>query len=1264
MAICEVNQTIDPRLVELMDKYGQANGAIRFLREKTNPVPLTYDEIKSDVPSSGFKILIERTESSAMLTYDMYKEVFGKYVEVSSGMDVRKNKYWKVFIKDPSLDRSDSLIGSEAPTQAEQYLNGTIPIEEIEEEGAFDKLSKFLKAQKRIKFNRLSKITSKLAEAKRKGDQKEIDYFEKLKKRLENDIATLESEIADYNNEKSIENMKGLANLHLDWALGILKNPEITSSEINEVNYIMDLWSNIREYIYGSTEEIPEGMLEAFSEIQSKILSEDIFGNYWRVVSEFLARQAKYKSAKSLLTEMYNIEDTNIGWSFGLDASNTGIQLISETEKMLRNSLNRSEFELKEWATKIQTKFKGLKDKGKLEKFLKLIYQVDANGKPTGDMTNRYSKAYYNARKSARRIKNAELANAKGDSKAISKALRKYSRWIKENEIFIDMRYFILDEFKPNQETYLKRLRNEFGDARVEEMIAQATEQYDKYLNDLKDFKEVQRNKVESGLLTEEEYSENVLDWKDLNDPVVWLYQQDPITEGEIRTYKQHKDNPYIINKPHKLTYDGKSTGWYDSNYELIEQDVDIKEVYDFVREYLQEMMSYIPAYLKKDNDINTAFLPRVKKELLSDLSLKDVSGIMTVLKDEWVNSITSEEGLDNRFIEIDPITEQPYKNIPVRFLSAVPIEDRSMELDKVLAVFGRMAIEYKWKSRVEDNMILVNKFLENVSKSKDRKMLTSNELQNVRGLYQYTMDALLYNQSRLEEGKTKQKIFKGNTFNILNEEKAASIRARHNQLTSDLQDEDAILKVLKSEFPQDIEVISKRKRYSQLKELRDDIEEKLYNKEITEEEYNRLMSPIDEEAKSLGRNIVLSKVMDKVLKYNQDLALGFNPFSGVNNLIFGFTSNMMWSAGNTDFTPKQMMQAMGLMWKSSLTLNNKKLDKVANLIMKFDILQDSIEFKGLTENEKLEKIKNFPYLFLKAGDFMIKGQTFISLILNEKITDLNGNQRSLYEAYDNEGNWIESEFGESKDWNGNITSEQDLTEFLRFKNKATQLIKKLHGNFDKLSPVQYKKYIIGRMLGQFRFSWMIEGFAQRWKGRTFDPYLERNIEGRYVTYGKLGFAKSLQILGKLMFMQTNALKGVKAQDRAIVEENMRRNLAEIYIYASMFLIYMLLKAGLDDDDDDNEGTFTAMNMLNRVMADTTFYFSPNTIVSIWQDPFPVMKIPIKATKAFKSSWQLIMDEDLTDHQREQKWANITNMFPYINQYNRMKFISEKELPY
>ena len=201
-------------------------------------------------------------------------------------------------------------------------------------------------------------------------------------------------------------------------------------------------------------------------------------------------------------------------------------------------------------------------------------------------------------------------------------------------------------------------------------------------------------------------------------------------------------------------------------------------------------------------------------------------------------------------------------------------------------------------------------------------------------------------------------------------------------------------------------------------------------------------------------------------------------------------------------------------------------------------------------------------------------------------------------------------------------------------------------------------------MLGQFRFSWMMEGIEQRFGKKRFDEMLDRDVEGRYRSYNTLGFKKSLKVLAKLALGQASAMKGVRAQDRAIVEENMRRNLMEIYLYAALTSIYLALKYLAGDDDDDEKGKFLVMNMLQRVMADTTFYLTPSTFTQIIQDPIPIFKVFQRASRAFDSAQELIFNEDLTESQIEQKWANITNAFPYINQYNRFKYMSEKVREY
>jgi hypothetical protein len=207
-----------------------------------------------------------------------------------------------------------------------------------------------------------------------------------------------------------------------------------------------------------------------------------------------------------------------------------------------------------------------------------------------------------------------------------------------------------------------------------------------------------------------------------------------------------------------------------------------------------------------------------------------------------------------------------------------------------------------------------------------------------------------------------------------------------------------------------------------------------------------------------------------------------------------------------------------------------------------------------------------------------------------------------------------------------------------------------------------FKKYILGRMLGQFRASWMVEGIKQRFEKRRTDDYLERDVEGRYRTWYNLGFYKGFQVLGKIVAGHITGkvdLNKIPLKDRELVMENMRKNLTEIYLYAAMFSLYLILKAGLDDDDDNGEIKMT-LNMLNRVMQDTTFYLSPKTFIEIIKDPLPVLSIPIRASRGFNSAINLIFEDDLTESEQEQQWRNITSNFYFINQYNKLITMQKK----
>lgn len=1245
---CGITGTSDERLQDYINKYGQAEGLKRYLKESLGKGYTNFEDIPADKEVYGVKFIYKYSLQDANGLADQIREDLGKqYVNVIESKDTRNRVMYKIIITNP------------------QRLEGVDELSGIDMKNPFDILTAYLKGQRRIKYSRLSKISADIEELKRAGDKAKLRVKEAQKVRLLNDIAELEKSVDEFTISREAQSLKVLAAKQLAWVSSILTKESLTASEITEANYILDMWRDIREILYDETEEVPADMEEAFREIRSIADTGDLFGNLYRVMAQHLADRAKYKSPEELIREFHKIEDLSLLRQWGLDLAHTGIKLITNTDTIIRNSLARSDREIKEVTKKLVDTFKNLKDKGK---DVNLFWQRDKDGNINGNMVNRYSDLWWSSRKQARNKLNAAMkaANESGlPESAIKrmkrKAFREYLNFIKANAESIDVRFFITEGFTDGsftKDSYIEYLNGVFGVARTQEIIAQATDSYDKYTQDLEDITESFDEKLASGEITEEQRNDQLNEWIAKNSPEVWLKQNEPGATEFIQGY-----NKYVIVKPKKFI-NNKPSGWYDSNYEKIENDADMLEAYNYIRELMSELMSYLPKYLTKDQDVHAGFLPRVKKELLNDLSLKDFIGGVATMKEDWIQSITSEEGLDNRHLEIDPVTKKPYKNIPVAFITNIPVEDRSLELDKVLSAFAKMAIEYKWKSKIEDSVLLTNRFVDNISTSEKRKQTNADELKALKMLLDYSIDAQLYNQSKAEEGKSdKTKLFQGNTY-LAKEDIKSKVDAKYKVLREKDLSEDEILEQLKEEFQEDVEIVSKKKKHNYLKNKAADIEEKFYNQEITEEQYNEMIAPIEEEAKLLGRSVIWSKVGDKFLRWNQALALGFNPFSAVNNYMFGVTSNIIWSAGNTDFTPKDMWRAFGMMWRSVLNLKDRKMDKVANLIAKFDILQEAIEYNSGGKNATLEKIKNSPYVLLKSGDYMIKGQTFIAMMLKEKIVDLNGRTRSLYDAFDNEGNWKSDEFGDSKAWDGDVTNEEDLTKFLEFRNKATGLIKKLHGNFDPRSPVMYKKFILGRMLGQFRFSWMAEGVEQRFGKRRFDELLGREVEGRWRTYYNMGFTSSLKTLGRLMLRQSSAFKGVRAQDRAITEENMRRNLMEIYLYAVLFSIYFMLKNGMGDDDDDDKTKYLVMNMLQRVMADTTFYITPGTFTSIIQDPIPLIKVYSRSSKALKSAFQLIIDEDLTEAEIEQKWLNITNAAVYINQYNRFKYMSEKVREY
>ena len=113
--------------------------------------------------------------------------------------------------------------------------------------------------------------------------------------------------------------------------------------------------------------------------------------------------------------------------------------------------------------------------------------------------------------------------------------------------------------------------------------------------------------------------------------------------------------------------------------------------------------------------------------------------------------------------------------------------------------VFGETALNYKYKADVLDKVMVVNKFLEMISKDKNRKEFTNDELPLLRNMLDYTVDALIFENSKKEEGVIKKwRFFKGNAVLVKDKALELEIDAELQKLRKKKKPEKMLLELLK----------------------------------------------------------------------------------------------------------------------------------------------------------------------------------------------------------------------------------------------------------------------------------------------------------------------------------------------------------------------------------------------------------------------------------------------------------------------------------
>jgi hypothetical protein len=650
-----------------------------------------------------------------------------------------------------------------------------------------------------------------------------------------------------------------------------------------------------------------------------------------------------------------------------------------------------------------------------------------------------------------------------------------------------------------------------------------------------------------------------------------------------------------------------------------------------------------LPINLQRQLGAN--FLPVVAQDLVTNIF--DVPAYIKTMDERMVRTLTASQWQENQ-------DKRNLSKIPVDYVDGdrVTIEDRSRDLSRILEAFGIMANHYKHFADAKDYIDMGSTILHEVHKLREagsaqqieqngRITTVKQGLKNTLDALKYMEDHLMYKKARKLEGRL-GKLYSANP--LKNRRIAKEVKA--------------------------------------LDKERIELEAKLISEEdgTDPSEIMERIKEIDKELRGYraGR-LYVSKLGDQLIKFTQLKALSYNPFSGLSNVLFGMLSAQIHANGGRDFNRAELAAAYKTMshsmlkWLSFGSIESDTAYKMLAIMDRLGVIGDFVDTRygnaEVRDRKPGWQKAISPYNFLRSGDYFMKALTTHATMLHKKIkVTENGVEKtiSMWDALDANGHWDEARYGKNEDWDAQAPA------WTKFKNYVTRVNMVVHGNQDSNSPKLANKFILGRLLGQFRLSWLPEGWYNRWQQEHYDIQLERDIKGRYRTYMDLGFGGSFLVIAKQVlsvFSNIDPYSGISRRDNKPMsdtdKENMRRNLAELAFIAGTAATIMMLRSLSDEDEEDSVAKSTIQfitNVLVRGQQDMTFYSSPAVFDNITRNPIPALTSITDMVKAIKATSRVLTDSEYEYEQWLRKVMRAGLPIPQATLIPKLDYMLNKDL--
>ena len=1053
-----------------------------------------------------------------------------------------------------------------------------------------------LEALKRAKQRQLQVAQQQLVRLSREKDTAKQLRAEKRIEQLQEEI----NNIAQYQN---VELFIKAIDSELKVVKDLLNRPTLNDLQITNAIEILNNWANdsfIQDM--GGDLDSDNPNKKTFTAELVRLHNDAI--NYKNKLNkrilENIQEKIKTQTGRDIpLAELQYFVDTGQLTAIVRDISTVDNPLLQMADLVVRNAVFDANTESANQIKELQEKsmkymdsaaFKRLPNGHKYDYFI----QEDSEGKSTGRVVARESDAYYKELKQAATDYKKRIEDKTSTSK---QSLEEYYRWWVNNHDVIDPSRI------ENDDIYFEKLVKKYGEEGANDIRQDFVDKINRYRNDYDHEKEIIETKVNQEISDSIEANKEIekqLRQFEMQKSPFFVYDQLMKVKNNRVDFINFKSN-FIYSK---LIANDKHV---DPKWKDIQNTPELKEFYDYFRKVLADLYREIPYNFRQNISLNT--IPKFKADIIESFQTNGLANLLAKANDDIASYLT--DGYeDSSIVEMDPVTGEVRYTLRPSGLSS-NTEFNSQDLPNVLKAFILTTNIYKHKQNVENTVRLVKYAINNAQeikkdknkepiKDRDGKIIAQKGLKNLNSMYTSFL--------KFFYGSTKDKTFGDTPFSKMTTEQKEKLKEAQTQL--------------------------------------EQLEFQFKNEEISPDNYNIQKAELEKRIDDLKANskIKVDNVLDAANDYTRVTSLGFNVPAAIGNMSFGSISNFIHAAGGRDFTNKTLSHAYRIMLdsvRSNVTFSKDSgvAAKTRNILDRLGVI-DQIRNAGINKQNLATSTvsKLSPYALNQSVEFINYGASTVASLLHEKITTKDGKEISLWNAFDDKGQWNRELFTDevNEQWDANEQNENTNKGLKKYRNKIVQVNKLIHGNYDKDSNIAMSRNAIGRLLLTFR-RWVFEGWASRFEGETYDQLLERTRKGRYRTYfdlfkseqEKSGTANALFTVLKTIGQYIIGKKDTLNQLSEVDAENMRKNIMELIIYTTLASMLLVLKQiELPDDDPRKRALNALINQGNRLTNDMTFYVNPYAQKQILQQNMPAMSLLTNTAEFMNAAGRALIGDD------------------------------------